>query len=152
MNIFTLTVVGVHNDSKGGCFQGPELSGLRASLQEELMEGNEKFFLEKRIFSIHDDLWYTVHPQFIRQQVTSSLKRLDIATLDIFYIQFPEMMLKNPHKVLSTRDVVSLSAEDAAEAEREEARKAFMRDMENCFQYLEKEVKEGQFIHLFVLF
>ena len=107
--------------SKVGYLQGQnyELS------QERKRQGNPF----KELVRYADGLEHCIHPEFLQDQLTRSLKRLGLAGLDFYLLHNPEYFLSWAHKT-------GLSSE--------EARREYYGRIESAFQYLETEVQEGR--------
>jgi aryl-alcohol dehydrogenase-like predicted oxidoreductase len=105
--------------SKGGYIQGNnfELASER--------ERNGKPFPE--VTKCAPDLWHCIHPEFLEDQITRSIERLNLKTIDIYLIHNPEYFLS-----------YSQISDD------ERRRKEYYRRIEQAFIHLEKEVVEGR--------
>jgi len=77
-----------------------------------------------------DGLWHCIHPEWLKDQLSRSLDRLGLETLDILLLHNPEYFLADAAK----RGQPSLSA----------AREEFYRRLELAFGYLETEVRAGR--------
>ena len=76
-----------------------------------------------------DGLEHCIHPEFISDQLTRSLRRLKLDTLDFY-------LLHNPEYYLSWASKTGLPLE--------EARKEYYSRIEQAFRYLETEVEKGR--------
>jgi aryl-alcohol dehydrogenase-like predicted oxidoreductase len=105
--------------SKGGYIQGQNY------LVAKQREAEGKPFPE--VVKLEDGLWHGLHPEFLDDQLTRSLARLDVACLDVYLLHNPEYFLKSkgPHP----------SAQDRHEYERR---------LQGAFQYLETQVASGR--------
>ncbi len=74
-------------------------------------------------------LWHCIHPEFIEDQITRSLSRMHLDTLDVYLLHNPEYFLNNAYWQKSLD-------EDTAE-------KAFYDRLRRAFIQMEKLVKEG---------
>lgn len=72
--------------SKAGYVQE---GSLELATRKEL---NNKPF--KNMYRMSNEFWYCIHPDFLKDQVERSLKRLNVDTLDVFFIHNPEVILK----------------------------------------------------------
>ncbi|MGZ3689427.1 MAG: aldo/keto reductase, partial [Bdellovibrionota bacterium] len=68
-----------------------------------------------------EGLWHSIHPDFLRDQITDSLDRLQMETIDVYLLHNPEYFLKQ--------------SSDHPE---------YYRRIENAFHHLEKEVASGR--------
>jgi len=105
--------------SKGGYLQGPALDKVKGK------ENDGKPYIE--IVKCTPDLWHCIHPEFIKDQITDSLKRLKLEKIDVY-------LLHNPEYFLTYSDISSS----------EEKQKEFYRRIKNAFKYLESEVDSGR--------
>lgn len=105
--------------SKGGYIQGNnfELASER--------ERNGKPFSE--VTNCSPDLWHCIHPEFLGNQITHSLERLNLEKIDVYLLHNPEYYL--------TYSQIS----DQARREKE-----YYRRIEKAFIHLEKEVENGR--------
>lgn len=76
-----------------------------------------------------EGLDHCIHPEFLEDQLTRSLERLNLGSLDCY-------LLHNPEYYLSWAEQAGIS--------REEARREFYRRIELAFSHLEKEVERGR--------
>ena len=77
------------------------------------------------------DLWHSIHPEWIEQELTRSLDRLGLTTLDVY-------LLHNPEYYLSFADKNGLPVVDA--------RWEFYRRVAAAFAHLEREVERGRLL------
>lgn len=105
--------------SKGGYIQG---SNFDIALERE---NSGKPFPE--VTKCAPDLWHCIHPEFLEDQITRSLKRLNQNTIDVY-------LLHNPEYYLSYSQIT----------DEERRRKEYYRRIEQAFMHLEKEVDEGR--------
>jgi aryl-alcohol dehydrogenase-like predicted oxidoreductase len=77
-----------------------------------------------------EGIWHCIHPEFLQDQLTASLERLDLATLDVCLLHNPEYYLKDAHE----RSYGTL----------EKRREEFYRRLAESFAYLEAEVAGGR--------
>jgi aryl-alcohol dehydrogenase-like predicted oxidoreductase len=105
--------------SKGGYLQG---SNLELGMERE-QSGNP--FTD--VVKCSPDLWHCISPDFLENQITLSLKRLNLEKIDVYLLHNPEYFL--------TYSVIS----DPARRERE-----YYRRIKDAFLQLEEEVKRGR--------
>ncbi len=77
-----------------------------------------------------EGLWHCMHPEFLSDQLTRSLDRLECNMLDVCLIHNPEYFLSEK--------------KDATREPLEEVRTEFYRRLGEAFVYLESQVKEGR--------
>lgn len=73
------------------------------------------------------DLWHCIHPEFLKEQINNSLKRLQLNKVDIY-------LLHNPEYFLTYSNLASL----------EEKQREYYRRIKEAFIYLETEVENGR--------
>ncbi|MDT3695014.1 MAG: aldo/keto reductase [Ignavibacterium sp.] len=105
--------------SKGGYLQG---SNLKLAIDREL---SGKPFNE--VVKCGQDLWHCISPDFLENQITLSLQRLNLKKIDVYLLHNPEYFL--------TYSIIS----DSNRRERE-----FYRRIKSAFIHLEKEVDNGR--------
>lgn len=76
-----------------------------------------------------DGCWHCIHPTFIEDQLSRSLDRLHLETIDVYLLHNPEYFLSDAEKHKKPL---------------EEARTEFYRRIETAFRHLEGEVKKGR--------
>jgi len=105
--------------SKGGYIQGSnyDIASER--------ENSGKPFPE--VTKCAPDLWHCIHPEFLEDQITRSLERLNQKTIDVY-------LLHNPEYYLSYSQIT----------DEERRRKEYYRRIEQAFKHLEKEVDQGR--------
>ena len=81
-----------------------------------------------------EGIWHCLHPEFLEEQLTLSLDRLGLATLDV-------CLLHNPEYFLSDAKNRKLSVDTAA---LQSLRTKFYIRLQQAFTYLEKQVSEGR--------
>jgi len=77
-----------------------------------------------------EGLWHCIHPEWLKDQLTRSLDRLGLESLDVLLLHNPEYFLADAAK----RGELSLT----------QARDEFYRRLQVAFQYLETEVRSGR--------
>jgi aryl-alcohol dehydrogenase-like predicted oxidoreductase len=102
------------------------LQGQNYQLSQERKGQNKPF---KDLILYADGLEHCIHPEFIQDQLTRSLKRLKLDSLDFY-------LLHNPEYYLSWATKTRLPLE--------EARREYYRRIAQAFQYLETEVEKGR--------
>ncbi len=105
--------------SKGGYLQG---SNLKLGMEQE--QSGKAF---KDVVKCTQDLWHCVSPDFLENQITLSLQRLNLDKIDVYLLHNPEYFL--------TYSIIS----DPERRERE-----YYRRIKDAFMYLEEEVKRGR--------
>ncbi|MCJ7552442.1 MAG: aldo/keto reductase, partial [Ignavibacteriaceae bacterium] len=105
--------------SKGGYIQGNnfELACER--------ESNGKPFPE--VTKCSPDLWHCIHPEFLENQITLSIERLNLEKIDVY-------LLHNPEYYLTYSQI----------SDKERREKEYYRRIEQAFIHLEKEVNTGR--------
>ena len=112
--------------SKIGYVQGQNLK------RAEAREKTGKPFPE--IVKYGDDIWHCLHPEFLEEQLTLSLDRLGLATLDVCLLHNPEYFLSDAKNRKLSVDSTSL----------EELRTEFYRRLQQAFVYFEGQVDAGR--------
>lgn len=107
--------------SKVGYIQG---SNMDLAIERELAQ---QPFLEVSKFG--NDVWHSIHPDFLFDQCARSLARLNLEHIDVYLLHNPEYMLKR-----FELDSVPL----------EQARELFYTRMEKSFHALEQLVEQGK--------
>lgn len=112
--------------SKIGYVQGQNLK------QAEAREKAGKPFPE--MVKYGEGIWHCIHPEFLEEQLTVSLDRLGLATLDVCLLHNPEYFLsdaKNRNLSLNAMQLTDL-------------RQEFYRRVTEAFAYLESQVAAGR--------
>jgi len=109
--------------SKVGTIQGEALEHCKA---EKQLGGSFPELVESAT-----DLWHSIHPEWIAQELTRSLDRLGLTSLDGY-------LLHNPEYYLSFADKSGLPVVDA--------RREFYRRVAAAFAHLEREVERGRLL------
>lgn len=107
--------------SKGGYLQGKNLEA--AQKMEEDGVGY------KSVTKYTETLWHSIHPDFIKDQITFSLERLKLEKIDVYLLHNPEYFLDSPM---------------AKDLELEEMRHEYYNRIKQAFTQLEDEVKKGR--------
>jgi len=100
--------------------QNQELAAARKALAKPFPE----------MVEYSESLWHCIHPEWLAEQLTRSLERLGLQTLDVLLLHNPEYFLADAAK----RGEGPLSA----------VRDEFYRRLESTFRYLETEVERGR--------
>jgi aryl-alcohol dehydrogenase-like predicted oxidoreductase len=112
--------------SKIGYIQGQNLK--KAEAREKA--GNP--FPE--IVKYGDGIWHGIHPEFLDEQLTLSLDRLGLATLDVCLLHNPEYFLSDAKNRRLSTDPQALN----------EHRTEFYRRLQQAFLYFESQVDSGR--------
>lgn len=107
--------------TKGGYIQGKNLERVK---QKEA-DGNPY----KEVIEYSDTLWHCIHPDFISDQITDSLEKMKLETIDVYLLHNPEYFLDSPA---------------SKELSLDELRHEYYRRIKNAFERLENEVNEGK--------
>lgn len=102
------------------------LQGKNYEVSQERKRQGKPF---KELVLYADGLEHCIHPEFIDDQLTRSLERLELDTLDFY-------LLHNPEYYLSWASKTGVSLE--------EARQEYYNRIEQAFQHLETEVERGR--------
>lgn len=80
-----------------------------------------------------EDIWHCIHPEFLADQLTQSLDRLGLATLDVCLLHNPEYFLSHATRLGSTagQDLPAL-------------RDQFYQRLRSAFEYFESQVQAGR--------
>jgi aryl-alcohol dehydrogenase-like predicted oxidoreductase len=107
--------------TKGGYIQGKNLEKVK---QRET-EGNPY----KEIIEYTDTLWHSIHPDFLADQISDSLDRMKLETIDVYLLHNPEYFLDSPV---------------AKDLELDEVRHEYYNRIKKSFEFLESEVDAGR--------
>jgi uncharacterized protein YyaL (SSP411 family)/aryl-alcohol dehydrogenase-like predicted oxidoreductase len=80
-----------------------------------------------------EDIWHCIHPEFLADQLTQSLDRLGLATLDVCLLHNPEYFLSHASR-LGNEETRDLS----------ELRRQFYARLQLAFEYFESQVQAGR--------
>jgi len=105
--------------TKGGLIQG---DNLRIASEKEF-SGRPY----KEVVKCSADLWHCIHPRFLEDQITASLRRLKLDKIDVYLLHNPENFLLNPGNFAG-----------------EELYKEYYSRIKKAFLHLEKEVQKGR--------
>ncbi len=112
--------------SKIGYVQGSNLQ--RAKSREQAGRGYPE------MVKYGEDIWHCLHPEFLDDQLTGSLDRLGLATLDVCLLHNPEYFLSEAKQRTRVVDASSLN----------ERRTEFYRRLEEAFVYYEQQIDAGR--------
>ena len=120
-----LTREGVIVVSKIGYVQGQNLT------QAQAREKSGKPYPD--MVKYGDDIWHCIHPEFLADQLTLSLDRLGLATLDVCLLHNPEYFLSHATRLGGdeSRDLPAL-------------RQDFYARLQRAFEYFETQVQAGR--------
>lgn len=107
--------------SKGGYLQGKNLEAAK-KMKEDGVGYRE-------VTEYAETIWHCIHPDFLRDQITLSLERMKLETIDIYLLHNPEYFLDSPV---------------AKDLELDELRHEYYVRIKKAFAYLEEEVKRGR--------
>jgi aryl-alcohol dehydrogenase-like predicted oxidoreductase len=107
--------------TKGGYIQGKNLEHAK---QKEA-EGNPY----KGVTEYSDNLWHSIHPDFISDQISDSLEKMKLETIDVYLLHNPEYFLDSPA---------------SKELSLDELRHEYYNRIKKAFVHLESEVSEGR--------
>jgi aryl-alcohol dehydrogenase-like predicted oxidoreductase len=114
--------------SKGGYIQGENyerISKAAANEDADISPGSELGELVR----YSNGLWHSIHPDFLSDQITRSLERLNLETIDVYLLHNPEYYIQWAIKDRIPED---------------EARDTYETRIQKAFAYLESEVKRGR--------
>ncbi|MBZ0201671.1 MAG: aldo/keto reductase [Ignavibacteria bacterium] len=107
--------------SKGGYLQGKNLDAAKKMKEDSLGY--------KEVIEYTESLWHCIHPDFLKDQITFSLDRMKLETIDVYLLHNPEYFLDSPA---------------AKSLELDELRHEYYRRIKKAFEYLETEVISGR--------
>ncbi len=109
--------------------KGGYLQGFNYELSQSRKNENNPF---PDLVEYQNRLEHCIHPEFIKDQITRSLERLGVETIDVYLLHNPEYYLKwaKNNKVNITK-----------------ARIEYYLRIKKAFEYLEKEVENGRINH-----
>ncbi len=114
--------------SKGGYIQGElfeEIERRANAAHADYAAGSELSELVRH----SQGLWHSIHPDFLRDQLTDSLERLQLETLDVYLLHNPEYYIE-------------WAIQDGIPPE--EVTDEYYRRIKQAFAYLETEVESGR--------
>ena len=107
--------------SKGGYIQGKNLAAAKKMKEDGVGYRDVTEYAE--------NIWHCIHPDFLRDQITLSLERLKLETIDVYLLHNPEYFLDSPL---------------AKDLELDVLRHEYYSRIKKAFAYLEEEVKAGR--------
>ncbi|MBE2219085.1 MAG: aldo/keto reductase [Ignavibacteria bacterium] len=107
--------------SKGGYIQGKNLEAAK-----KMKEDGVGY---TAVTEYAENIWHCIHPDFLKDQITLSLERLKLETIDIYLLHNPEYFLDSP----LSKDL-----------EPDELRHEYHIRIKRAFEYLETEVTAGR--------
>jgi aryl-alcohol dehydrogenase-like predicted oxidoreductase len=107
--------------SKGGYIQGKNLEAAKKMKDDGLGYKNVTEYAE--------NIWHCIHPDFLKDQITFSLERMKLETIDVYLLHNPEYFLDSPA---------------AKDLELDELRHEYYNRIKRAFEYLETEIKSGR--------
>lgn len=114
--------------SKGGYIQGALFEEMQRRANEphaDYSAGSELPALVRH----SNGLWHSIHPDFLRDQITDSLERLGMETIDVYLLHNPEYFIE--WAIAEGRDEEEVHAE-------------YYERIEEAFRHLETEVASGR--------
>ncbi len=114
--------------TKGGYIQGElfeEMQRRANAAHADYSAGSELSELVRH----SDGLWHSIHPDFLRDQITDSLERLQLETIDVYLLHNPEYFIE-----WAIGEEMPIS----------EAQEEYNRRIKKAFEYLESEVERGR--------
>ncbi len=107
--------------TKAGYLQGENLE-----ISQERKQENNPF---PELVEFNEGLEHCIHPDFLEEQITMSLERMELETIDVFLLHNPEYYLK-----WAKNNNIDQPA----------ARKEYYARIKKAFEYLEQEVQTGR--------
>ena len=107
--------------SKGGYIQGKNFE-----LASKMKADGVGY---KEVTEYTEKLWHSINPAFLKDQITFSLEKLQVETIDVYLLHNPEYFLDSPA---------------AKELDPEELRHEYYARIKRAFEYLETEVQKGR--------
>lgn len=107
--------------SKGGYIQGKNLAAAKKMKEDGVGYRDVTEYAE--------NIWHCIHPDFLRDQITLSLERMKLETIDVYLLHNPEYFLDSPL---------------AKDLELDVLRHEYYSRIKKAFDYLEEEVKAGR--------
>ncbi len=102
---------------------------IEGALLEEIKKADDELIEELDIVKFNENTYHSIHPGFIKAELTKSLERLNLKKLDCYLIDSPEYYL------------MSMIND---ETQRPEAQMIMLDRILDAFMQLETEVKEGR--------
>ena len=114
--------------SKGGYIQGENYERISKIVKNEdadLSPGSE----HSELVRYSNGLWHSIHPDFLEDQITRSLERLNLETIDVYLLHNPEYYIQ-----WAIKDGIP----------EDEARDTYEARIQKAFAALETEVEQGR--------
>jgi aryl-alcohol dehydrogenase-like predicted oxidoreductase len=114
--------------SKGGYIQGENYERISKITDDEdtnLSPGSEI----SELVRYSKGLWHSIHPDFLKDQITRSLERMNLEIIDVYLLHNPEYYIQSAIKDGLPED---------------EVREVYEARIQKAFAYLEKEVEAGR--------
>lgn len=107
--------------SKGGYIQGQNYAHAK-----KLKDEGKPY---KEVTEYAENLWHSINPDFLKDQITASLDRMKLETIDVYLLHNPEYFLDSPM---------------AKDLDLDELRHEYYNRIKKAFEYLEAEVESGR--------
>jgi len=107
--------------SKGGYIQGKNYAHAK-----KLKDEGKGY---KEVTEYADNLWHSINPEFIHDQITNSLEKMKLETIDVYLLHNPEYFLDSP----LAKDLIL-----------DELRHEYYRRIKSAFELLEEEADAGR--------
>jgi len=104
---------------------------IQGSLLEEIKKAPKEIIEELDIVKYNEQCYHSIHPGFIKAELTKSLERLNIPTLDCYLLHNPEYYLMH-----TIKDI----------ADKTDAQLIMLDRILDAFMQLEQEVKDGRIL------
>ncbi len=114
--------------TKGGYIQGENFERISKELENRKPDMTIGSF-DAELVKYNPGLWHSIHPEFLEDQITRSLERLDLATIDVYLLHNPEYYIQWAIN------------ENVAE---DEVREIYEARIAKALSYLETEVERGR--------
>ncbi len=115
--------------TKGGYIQGENYSRVSQRVSELGSESPARGSELAEVVKYTNNLWHSIHPDFLADQITRSLERMNVDTIDAYLLHNPEYFLQ-----WAVKDSMP----------EEEAREIYESRIIKAFEHLEQEVAEGR--------
>ncbi|MBS1903663.1 MAG: aldo/keto reductase [Bacteroidetes bacterium] len=114
--------------SKGGYIQGENYKRIAADVERRKPDTTIGSY-DSELVKYSNGLWHSIHPEFLEDQITRSLERLGLETIDVYLLHNPEYYIQ--------------AAIDDNIPE-DEARDTYEKRIAKALEYLETEVERGR--------
>jgi aryl-alcohol dehydrogenase-like predicted oxidoreductase len=115
--------------TKGGYIQGENYERVSQRVKALDNEPPPRGSELAEVVKYANSLWHSIHPDFLADQITRSLERLDLDTIDAYLLHNPEYFLQ-----WAVKDNMP----------EEEAREMYEDRIVRAFEHLEREVEDGR--------